>query len=57
MYVIERIDGGGGYVTPAGSERSYTRVLEKARMFATRESAQTEKCGNEVVVNVWDLLP
>ena len=48
-YVIVRVDG--QYVTPPGEEKSYTTRLEDARVFATREAAERERCvENESVV-------
>jgi len=53
MFVIKRTDQGRGYVTPAGSRNSYTRYLQAARVFDTREAAERERCpDNEVVVPV-----
>lgn len=43
---------GNKYVTPPGSERSYTLYLERARLFDTVEAAERERCGNERVVEV-----
>lgn len=40
-YVIKK---GARYVAPAGSARSYTTRLERARIFATREAAEAERC-------------
>jgi hypothetical protein len=57
MYVIERTDQGGGYVAPSGSRYSYTKSLEKARTFSTRDEADGHRCpGNEVVVPVSEIL-
>jgi hypothetical protein len=48
-YVIRRDDG--QYVTPPGSEKSYTADVTKARIFRSREEAKIELCpGNETVV-------
>lgn len=55
-YVIKRTDQGGGYVTPSGSEHSYTRSLEHARIFSTRAEAAGHACSNERVIAVADLL-
>jgi hypothetical protein len=52
-YVIQRTDQGGGYVTPPGSAKSYTRNLAKARKFTTRDEANGNRCvENEVVRTV-----
>jgi len=52
MYVIKRIDQGGGYVAPSGMPNSYTNALQNARTFGSREEAQRQCCGNEVVRSV-----
>lgn len=50
-YVIKRTDQGCGYVAKRGLKESYTRDIEKIRVFATMEDAQRERCvENEVVV-------
>lgn len=55
MYVIQRTDG--LYVARQGSEHSYTRKLEDARKYRTRQEADNDRCaGNETVVAVADLL-
>lgn len=57
MYVIRRTDQGGGYVAQPGSKHSYTRNLERARTFDTRDAAQSECCpGNEIPVAVADIM-
>jgi hypothetical protein len=53
MYVILNA---GRYVARAGSGSSFTRSLEAARKFATREAAIGEACGNETVRSVSDIL-
>lgn len=35
------------YVAPEGCRHSSTKNLQKARVFATKEAAQYECCGNE----------
>ena len=56
MYVIQRTTD-GAYVNQPGSRSSYTRSLDKARKFATREAAEADHCpGNERIVQVSDLL-
>jgi hypothetical protein len=42
MYVLQRTDG--AYVTHPGSAHSYTRYLQEARTFPTREAAERERC-------------
>ena len=52
-YVIQRTDQGGGYVTPSGSEKSYTKHIINAQLFTCEASANAERCeGNEVVTPV-----
>lgn len=47
-YVIKR---GAEYVARPGSARSYTRRLEHARIYPTREAANTDRCPeNETVL-------
>ena len=53
MYVIMK---GRLYVSWPGSKNSYTTKLENARKFSSRESAESDACGNEAVVNVFDIL-
>lgn len=56
MFVIRRIED-QKFVTPSGSEHSYTSDLTKAKTFPTRQAAeQYGLCGNERVVPVSDLL-
>lgn len=51
MYVIKRIPD-GAYVARSGRASSYTRALQHARPFATRELAERECCENERAVSV-----
>ena len=51
MYVIKRHED-GAYVAPLGSVSSYTRSLQHARVFTTREDAQLDCCGNESIVAI-----
>jgi hypothetical protein len=53
-FVLKRTDG--QFVTPPGSQRSYTNSLQSARIFPTREAAQQDACGNETVVPLDQLL-
>lgn len=46
----------GKYVAPAGSEHSYTRSLQRARIYPTREAAVGDSCGNEIAQSVDDIL-
>lgn len=49
-YLIKRTDQGGGYVAPQGSAKSYTRSRQAARQYTTREAAEADRCGNEIIV-------
>lgn len=46
-FVLVREDG--QYVAPAGSVRSYTFSIVRARKFDTREAAEADRCGNESI--------
>jgi hypothetical protein len=46
VYVIQKVET-GEWVARFGGERSYTKSLQKAQTFPTRESAQVQCCGNE----------
>jgi hypothetical protein len=51
-YILRRTDGRGGYVARPGSARSYVRNPARARVFATLEEAEAERCvKNEVIVS------
>lgn len=55
MYVLVRTDG--MYVARGGTVSSYTARLQEARIFASREAAERERCPeNERVVDVYDVL-
>ena len=56
MYVLKCSDSKRGYVAKPGSSHSYTRRLEGARTFPSRADAEREKCGNEVVLLLEDLI-
>jgi hypothetical protein len=56
-FLIERTDQGGGFVTPPGSDKSYTPFPHLARVFPTREAAEADRCvGNERVVRLADAM-
>jgi hypothetical protein len=56
MYVIQRIPD-GAYVAQPGAAGSYTRALQHARTFPTREAAERERCvENEITVAVDAIL-
>lgn len=52
-YVIKRVED-GKYVAQPGSEHSYTKRLEKALRFDTRDEAKGNACGNEIVCRLED---
>ena len=55
MFVIKRIDG--LYVAQPGMRNSYTRFLQYALVFRTREEAERDRCPeNERIVEVADEL-
>lgn len=54
-YVIKNLDT-GKYVAKPGGEHSYSNDIENIRVFRDSFAANKEKCGNEVVVNVEDLI-
>ena len=59
MYVIVRHKANGKleYVTPPGSDHSYTDRLEEARVFDTKDKARSEICpDNESVRSIESLL-
>jgi hypothetical protein len=48
-YVIKRI-GDGKLVAVSGSKHSYTRSLNNAQLYRSKEEAEGNCCGNEVAV-------
>lgn len=44
------------YVATPGSRQSYTRNIEKARRFPSRQAAESDACGNESVIDLTDIL-
>lgn len=52
-YVIMK---GCRYVAIPGRLKSYTTALQYARIFATRDAAKAEACGDETVVAVSSIL-
>lgn len=53
MYVIMK---GQLFVSISGSNASYTNDILKARKFKSKEDAERNKCGNETVKNIYNLL-
>ena len=57
MYILERTDQGGGYVAPAGSEKSYTKDPRHARIFKTVDDAELDRCvENEIIISFQPFL-
>ena len=54
MFVIMK---GRYFVAKPGSKKSYTSKIENAQQFKTREEAEENKRGNEVVVSLHKLMP
>ena len=54
MFLIIRDDG--KYVSMAGSEHSYTSKFENARLFSKEGDADREKCSNETIVPLANVL-
>lgn len=52
IYLVKRIDQGGGYLTRPGSEHSYSKSLRAARRFPTYEAAKAACCENERVTTL-----
>ena len=46
-YVIWNVDQKKSTRWPAGSKHSFTKYLQHARIFKTRDAAQSDCCGNE----------
>jgi hypothetical protein len=54
MLVLKRTSD-GKYVAKPGSKNSYTKYLQHARVFRTREEAERDRCPeNERIVEVQD---
>lgn len=48
MFIIRRIDQGGGYYAGPGRRKAYTKRRDCAHVFPTREAAAADLCeGNE----------
>lgn len=55
MFVLRRLDG--MYALPPGQAMSYTKDLEKAWRFPSREAARRQQClDNERIVPIEELL-
>lgn len=56
MFVL--ICDNGRYVARSGSQSSYTNKLENAKIYKSREDADSDRCvENESIVNVSNILP
>lgn len=52
-FILRRTDQGGGWVAPPGSPKAYTHRRDKAQRYATRETADADRCvGNEVIEEI-----
>lgn len=49
MFLLKRVED-GLYVAKHGNEKSYTRDIDKVRLYPTIEEARRDQCGNEVIV-------
>lgn len=57
MWLLERTDQGGGFLTVSGSEYAYTKDIRKAEIWPTKEAAERYSCPeNEVAVSLKSLL-
>lgn len=55
MYVLKRTDG--YFVAKEGCRNSYTKFLQKARIFQYKESAQANRCiENEYIVSLDEII-
>lgn len=53
QYLIKRLDQGGGYLAPSGSQHSWIKDKAKAQRFETYDAADRERCpDNEIVVEL-----
>ena len=59
MYVLNRTDQGGGYVSKDGCESSYVslRGIQQVKKFATILEAEKERCvDNEIILDLDPLI-
>lgn len=54
-FVIRRNED-NAFVAKPGGIHSYTKYLQSAQVFASREAAEANACGNERVVTVIDAI-
>lgn len=50
MTWVLRRNEDGKFVTPPGSEKSYTPAIQRAATWPTKEAAEANACGNERAV-------
>jgi hypothetical protein len=50
-YVLRRLED-GKYVAQPGADRSYTRALQRAKIYQSLADAKREKCGNEFIERI-----
>ncbi len=56
MFVLVKAEN-GQFVARPGSKHSYTCYLQQARLFATREEAECQRCSSEYIREVSGYLP
>lgn len=61
MYVIVNYDRPASMFAASRSHteatgQSYTGLLQKAKLFMTREAAMKEKCGNEIILPIREIM-
>ena len=52
-YVIKK---GNKFVARPGRKNAYTNTLTCARVFETKEQAEKDCCGNEIIVKITDCI-
>ena len=55
MYVLQHNDT-DKYVAQPGSERSYVSGVENAQRYSSEEEAERNRCGNERIVNLFQVI-
>lgn len=50
MWIIQRLDGSGGFYAGSGRDKTWTHNRASAQRFPTREAALIECCSNETPV-------
>lgn len=56
MFLLKRVEHDDRFVAKGGREASYTRDINAVKIFPTREAAEKQRCGNEVIVPLEDLM-